>query len=211
MKFRLSGEFGELSPVRSMVPHTGIDLAIPHNTVLRSISEGVVDRIYDGSESIGKGLSIQLEDGTRMIYGHLNDVAVKVGEKIEVGEVIGLSGSTGHSTAPHLHFSIKSPEGEWLDPTPLAEKVGDYAGMMDPLEHKGIFAHLGEWFHEKLTNKITEVTVNNIADWIQDFAMAAPIILVVSASVFCLINMFSKRLAKYGAIGTLIYGCFVIS
>jgi hypothetical protein len=210
MKFRLSGEFGEMSPVRDMIPHTGIDLAIPQNTLLRSFTEGVVDRVYDGSGAIGKGLSIVTENGDRMIYGHLNNVAVKVGEKIDVGEVIGLSGSTGHSTAPHLHFAIQK-DGSWIDPTPLADKVGEYAGMITPLEHKGIFAHLGEWFHGKITTKITEVTVGHVTDWVQDFAMAAPILLVVSASVFIVINMFSKRLAKYGAIGTMIYGCFLIN
>lgn len=196
MKFRLSSEFGELSPVRDMIPHTGIDLAIPQNTVLRAISDGVVDKVFNGTGNIGKGLSIQLEDGSRMIYGHLNNVAVKVGEKIQEGEVIGLSGSSGNSTAPHLHFAIRNQDGSWIDPTPLAEKVGEYAGQ------KGMLSYIGGWFNDK----VAEITINRFTDFVESFIMALPIFLVVGASVFFLLNMVNKSLAKWGTIGVFIYG-----
>lgn len=128
MKFRLSGEFGELSPVRNWQPHTGIDLAIPENNTLRSIGEGVVDKVFTGEGPIGKGLSIKFEDGTRAIYGHMNDVKANIGDRVHPGDVLGLSGSTGNSTAPHLHFGLKNPQGEFVDPTPLAEKLANISG-----------------------------------------------------------------------------------
>jgi hypothetical protein len=128
MKFRLTGKFGELSPVRDFQPHSGIDLALPENTTLRSIADGVVDRIYDGSGAIGKGLSIKLPDGTRTIYGHMNEVKTKVGEHVSAGEVIGLSGNTGNSTGAHLHFGMKDASGHVIDPTPHAEKLANISG-----------------------------------------------------------------------------------
>jgi len=128
MKFRLTGKFGELSPVRNMQPHSGIDLAIPENSTLRSIGEGVVDKVFTGEGLIGKGLSIRLPDGKRAIYGHMNEVKARVGEHVSAGEIIGLSGNTGNSTGAHLHFSLKNPDGSLVDPTPLADKLASISG-----------------------------------------------------------------------------------
>ena len=133
MKFQLSSEYGELSPIRDFRPHNGIDLAMSDNTTLRAIGEGVVDKVFDGTGLIGKGLSIQFPDGTRAIYGHMNEVNVKVGQHVNVGDTLGLSGSTGHSTGGHLHFGMKDPAGNWMDPTPLAEKLAGISGEhVDP-------------------------------------------------------------------------------
>ena len=128
MKFRLSAKFGELSPVRDFKPHSGIDLAMPEGTTLRSIADGVVDRVFDGSGAIGKGLSVKMPDGTRAIYGHMNEVKAHVGEHVNAGEVIGLSGNTGNSTGPHLHFGMKDASGHVIDPTPHAEQLANISG-----------------------------------------------------------------------------------
>jgi hypothetical protein len=128
MKFRLTGKFGELSPVRNMQPHSGIDLAIPENSTLRAIGEGVVDKVFTGEGLIGKGLSIRFPDGKRAIYGHMNEVKARVGEHVNAGQVIGLSGNTGNSTAAHLHFSLKNPDGSLIDPTPMAEQLASISG-----------------------------------------------------------------------------------
>lgn len=146
MKFRLSSEFGELSPVRNWQPHSGIDLAIPENSTLRAIGEGVVDKVFTGEGAIGKGLSIKFPDGTRAIYGHMNEVKTKVGEHVDAGEVLGLSGSTGNSTAPHLHFSLKDPSGNVVDPTPLAEQLASISGDLSPIDKLKTF---GSWMAER--------------------------------------------------------------
>jgi hypothetical protein len=128
MKFRLTGKFGELSPVRDFQPHSGIDLAMPEGTTLRSIANGVVDRVYDGSGAIGKGLSVRMPDGTRTIYGHMNEVKAHIGEHVNAGEVIGLSGNTGNSTGAHLHFGMKDASGHVIDPTAHADKLASISG-----------------------------------------------------------------------------------
>ncbi|RFU61203.1 hypothetical protein D0466_18435 [Peribacillus glennii] len=63
MIVRITSRFGDVDAVHK-TPHTGIDIAMPEGTSLQAVGEGVVDRIYDGTAAIGKGLSIRYEDGS---------------------------------------------------------------------------------------------------------------------------------------------------
>jgi hypothetical protein len=163
MKFRLTGQYGELSPVRGMQPHRGIDIGTPDNTILRSVSDGVVERVFDGSDLIGKGLAIRMPDGTRSIYGHMNEVKTHVGESIKEGQIIGLSGSTGHALGPHLHFGLQNSDGTFKDPTYLAEKVSNYAGSDFTLTPSpfgtGIIPHILGWSGETVKEHAKELTI----------------------------------------------------
>lgn len=128
MKFRLTGEFSEMSEVRGMKPHTGIDLGMPENTKLRSLFDGKVENVYNHAGAIGNGVKIKTNDGSHIIYGHMNQVNVKVGDKLHSGDLIGLSGNTGNSTGPHLHFGMQNDKGAFINPTQFAEKVSDMSG-----------------------------------------------------------------------------------
>lgn len=131
MKFVRTSPFGELSQVHPR-PHSGIDLAMPMDTPLRSVVNGVVEKVVDyGNVNLGKGVIITSEDGKRIIYGHMNDIDVKAGDKINYGDLIGHSGNTGHSTGPHLHFAVK--EGQ----TPINPK--DYEDDLQEI--------CGKWIH----------------------------------------------------------------
>lgn len=176
MKFRLSAEYGELSPVRNWQPHSGIDLAMPEGTTLRSIANGIVDKVFTGEGPIGKGLSIKFEDGTRVIYGHMKEVKVSIGERISGGEVIGLSGNTGNSTGPHLHFGLKTPEGASVDPTPLAEKLANVSG--DNVT-EGALSQLVVLGAQSLREKAADVTTEillGIFDALKDLLFAGTLI-----------------------------------
>jgi hypothetical protein len=176
MKFRLTGEFGELSPVRNWQPHSGIDLAMQENTTLRAIGEGVIDKVFDGSGAIGKGLSIKFPDGTRAIYGHMNDVRARVGEHINAGEIVGLSGNTGNSTGPHLHFGLKDTRGSVIDPTPYAEKLSNISGDDIKL---GPLGHLVSWGTDTLRENAADATVEillGILDAVREMIMAGTLI-----------------------------------
>lgn len=176
MKFRISGPFGELSPVRDWQPHTGIDLAIPENSTLRAIGEGVVDKVFTGEGAIGKGLSIKFLDGTRGIYGHMNEVTAKVGDHINPGDVIGLSGNTGHSTAAHLHFGLRSPDGTFQDPTPLAEQLAAISGNSPDLGILGKLATFGmEGVRGKTADLTTEILLG-IFDAIKDLLLGVTLV-----------------------------------
>ncbi|WP_096201870.1 M23 family metallopeptidase [Bacillus sp. FJAT-45350] len=131
MKFRLSSAFGEMSEVRRGV-HNGIDLAMPEGTKLRSIANATVEKVFDyGAQSAGKGVVLRLDDGTRAVYGHMSEIAVEQGQKLEELDIIGLSGNTGNSTGPHLHFSLQMPDGEYIDPTAYAEGLAAISGNID--------------------------------------------------------------------------------
>jgi hypothetical protein len=174
MKFRLTGKFGELSPVRDWQPHSGIDLAMPEGTTLRSVADGVVDRVYDGTGLIGKGLSVQMPDGTRAIYGHMNEVKAHVGDKVNAGDIVGISGNTGNSTGPHLHFGLKDANGSVLDPTPIADKVASISG--DHLGPLGKVIAIGtESIRDKAADMTTEIALG-IFDALKDFLLAGTLI-----------------------------------
>jgi murein DD-endopeptidase MepM/ murein hydrolase activator NlpD len=69
-----------------------------------------------------------MPDGTRAIYGHMNDVKAHIGDHVSANQILGLSGNTGNSTGPHLHFSLKRPDGSLIDPTPHAEHLANISG-----------------------------------------------------------------------------------
>jgi hypothetical protein len=174
MKFRLTGKFGEFSPVRDWQPHSGIDLALPENTTLRSIADGVVDRVFDGTGLIGKGLSVRMPDGTRAIYGHMNEVKAHVGDRVNAGDIVGLSGNTGNSTGPHLHFGLKDADGAVLDPTPIADKLAGISG-----DHVGPLGKVFAWGTESVREKAADMTTEialGIFDALKDLLLGATLI-----------------------------------
>jgi hypothetical protein len=174
MKFQLTGKFGELSPVRNMQPHSGIDLAMPEGTTLRSVADGVVDRVYDGTGLIGKGLSVKFPDGTRAIYGHMNEVKAHVGDHLNAGDIVGLSGNTGNSTGPHLHFGLKDADGSALDPTPIADKLASISG-----DHVGPLGKVIAWGTESVREKAADMTTEialGIFDALKEFLLAGTLI-----------------------------------
>lgn len=198
---RITSKFGAIDAVHK-TPHTGIDIGLPSGTRLRALSDGIVDRVFDGTGAIGKGLSIKFPDGTRAIYGHMSEVKAKVGEVVNAGDIIGLSGSTGRSTGPHLHIGLKAPDGSWLDPSRMLAN-GKVADGIGDVPHFSVW----EWFGEKVSG----LAVDNIVDFIADFALAFPVIAVVGAGVYALVNMVSKGAAKWGAIGTVVYGMYQLA
>lgn len=87
-------------------PHTGIDFAIPEGTEIVSVSAGVVTQAKRLTNSYG--YHIFISDGVyTYIYAHLSNFFVKVGDTVLPGETIAVSGNTGRSTGPHLHFEVR--------------------------------------------------------------------------------------------------------
>ncbi len=99
--------------------HSGIDIAAPSGTPVVATGSGtVISAGWNGG--YGKAIVIQHNDTQQTLYGHLSEVSVQPGQTIERGTVIGLVGSTGNSTGPHLHFESRtSTTGAWtaVDPS----------------------------------------------------------------------------------------------
>lgn len=100
--------------------HPGIDIAIPTGSAVRASGGGVVLQAGDEAEY---GLFVLLEHpgGYQTMYGHLSRVTVAAGQAVDAGQVIGLSGNTGRSSAPHLHFEVRR-EGQAIDPHTMVKE-----------------------------------------------------------------------------------------
>lgn len=97
--------------------HTGIDFHAASGTTVHAVGYGtVVEAGWGGA--YGNQVVIRMNDGTYTQYGHLSSIGVSVGQHVEAGQQIGLSGATGNVTGPHLHFEARtSPEyGSDIDP-----------------------------------------------------------------------------------------------
>lgn len=94
--------------------HNGHDWAVNTGTKVRAAAEGVVELAYF-SESYGYNILINHNNGFKTRYAHLSEVKVSKGEKVEQSQVLALSGSTGFSTGPHLHFEVVK-DGKRVNP-----------------------------------------------------------------------------------------------
>jgi murein DD-endopeptidase MepM/ murein hydrolase activator NlpD len=105
--------------------HYGTDMAAPWGTPFYAAGDGLV--LHAGPMSgYGNAIMIQHANGDVTVYGHESKVLVTVGEKVRAGQLIGLVGSVGNSTGPHLHFEVRlgGENGEKTDPVPWLEGRG---------------------------------------------------------------------------------------
>ncbi|GAA2966014.1 LysM peptidoglycan-binding domain-containing M23 family metallopeptidase [Streptomyces enissocaesilis] len=99
--------------------HTGVDFAAASGTPVKAVGAGtVVSAGWSGS--YGNEVVIKHDDGRYSQYAHLSSLSVSSGQSVGGGTQIGLSGSTGNSTGPHLHFEIRTGPSYGSDVDPLA-------------------------------------------------------------------------------------------
>lgn len=96
--------------------HTGIDFGVPLDTPIDAAAAGTV--VAAGWDSTGYGNRVIIDhgNGRLTLYGHLDKITTNAGQVVQAGQQIGLSGSTGNSTGPHLHFGLEV-NGQWVDPS----------------------------------------------------------------------------------------------
>ncbi|MFI0539449.1 protein kinase [Streptomyces sp. WSLK1-3] len=99
--------------------HTGVDFLVPSGTDVRAVAAGsVVTAGWGGS--FGYHVVVRHDDGVYSHYAHMSALSVKAGQRIEVGQRVGRSGSTGNTTGPHLHFEIRKGREHGSDIDPVA-------------------------------------------------------------------------------------------
>jgi murein DD-endopeptidase MepM/ murein hydrolase activator NlpD len=103
------------------VAHPGLDIAVPSATEIRAAGGGLVVEVSETPE-YGKMIRLSHPEGYETLYGHLSQILVKQGDKVALGAIIGLSGNTGRSTAPHLHFEMRK-DGQAVDPMQLIQQT----------------------------------------------------------------------------------------
>jgi murein DD-endopeptidase MepM/ murein hydrolase activator NlpD len=111
---------GQVRPDNPEESHPGIDVAVPIGSAVRAAGGGVVETAGTDS-AYGLFVLLRHPDGYETMYGHASRLLVRKGDSVPAGQVIALSGNSGRSTAPHLHFEIRR-EGKSLDPLTLLKE-----------------------------------------------------------------------------------------
>ena len=137
----LSSEFGwRRSPfTHELELHTGLDFAAPLGTSVLAPSEGVV--AWTGAVApnrrgdwwrLGRTVVLRHGESYRTFFGHLDALAVRPGDRVEVGDPLGTVGETGWTSAPHLHYEVRHlVAGRWVAVDPRDHLVDAEAGVPD--------------------------------------------------------------------------------
>ncbi|MEU1807075.1 M23 family metallopeptidase [Streptomyces sp. NPDC019937] len=92
--------------------HSGQDFVVPSGTSVRAVHTGVVVKAgpYGAGDgpAYGNAIVVKHDDNTYSQYAHLSRIDVRIGQSVTTGQHIGLSGNTGNTTGPHLHFEIRT-------------------------------------------------------------------------------------------------------
>ncbi|WP_054652694.1 M23 family metallopeptidase [Salidesulfovibrio brasiliensis] len=104
-------------------PHRGMDFRSPMGNPIKSVADGIVALVGDHYYA-GKSVYVDHGNGVISMYFHLSKPTVKEGQRVERGQTVGLTGTTGRVTGPHLHLSI-AVQGKLVNPDPLFVKNTD--------------------------------------------------------------------------------------
>ena len=96
--------------------HNGVDFALPLDTEVKSNVNGTVWAVEYQEKGFGNYVIVADSSGKFHYYAHLNQASVQMGDYISVGDTLGLSGSTGRSTGPHLHYEVRDVLNKKYDP-----------------------------------------------------------------------------------------------
>ena len=121
-KFKVSQEFKGTT-------HQGLDLVGIDSKNLYSTTDGIVE-VASNLDPTGFGTYVRIlaSNGYRYYYGHMSSVNVKVGDKVKIGDLIGVEGSTGHSTGSHCHYEVRKT----LDKSSFAD-INEISGIPNVL------------------------------------------------------------------------------
>lgn len=142
-QYRVSSNFNprRLNPVTGRIaPHKGVDFALPIGTPVLAVGDGEIVVAKNGGAA---GNYVAIRHGRQYMtrYMHMKKVLVKPGQKVKRGDRIGLSGNTGRSTGPHLHFEI------WINNqavNPLTAKLPRMEGLTGK-ERSEYLAQVKSW------------------------------------------------------------------
>ncbi|NBB91726.1 MAG: peptidoglycan DD-metalloendopeptidase family protein [Gammaproteobacteria bacterium] len=118
---RVTSDFGmRLHPIHDrQVLHGGVDLRAKRGTPIYATADGVVEwAAMHESSGLGKMVKLVHNYGFSTIYGHLEGIEVASGSYVKRGDLVGYSGNTGQSAAPHLHYEVRYLQRR-LDPSPF--------------------------------------------------------------------------------------------
>ncbi|MFD0304394.1 M23 family metallopeptidase [Streptomyces sp. NPDC127119] len=127
--------------------HTGIDYRTPHGTPILASAAGTVVKSVDLTYSYGRFIVVAHADKTFTVYAHLYKRQAPLGARVAAGQQIGLSGNTGNSSGPHLHFEVRkgrNSSGATVNPRPLLRGNPPVAAALAGLPETGAAGAAGE-------------------------------------------------------------------
>lgn len=105
---QMSGYGIRLHPIHKINKmHEGIDFAAPAGTAIQATGNGKVIKIENKKSGFGRSVLIDHGNDYQTLYAHMKEIKVREGEKVKKGQLIGLIGNTGTSTAPHCHYEVR--------------------------------------------------------------------------------------------------------
>jgi murein DD-endopeptidase MepM/ murein hydrolase activator NlpD len=130
---RIASGFGlRIHPIYKIIKfHYGMDFTAPAGTDVYASGNGVVSSVQSSQRGLGKNIVIDHGFGYSSTYAHLSNFNVRVGQKVQRGDVIGYVGNTGTSIANHLHYEVKL-NGANVDP------VNYYFEDLSPSEYERV-------------------------------------------------------------------------
>ena len=139
---RITGRFGETGGPYGDQPHRGMDFSAVVGTPVRAAHDGLVTN----AEGEREGLCVWLRNyTTTTLYAHLSKQTKAAGQRVQAGEVIGLSGNSGYSTGPHLHFGLRIA-AQYVDPEPYLCPLPED----EPATDVGTLAEKARWWLEEV-------------------------------------------------------------
>ena len=135
-KYRISSRFDlhRFHPITHRISrHLGIDLAMPKGTLVRSTSNGKIIKTAFNKIS-GFYIVVNNQKKYTMKYMHLSKILVKTGQNIKINQKIALSGNTGRTTGPHLHYEI------WINKRPI-NPIYAQSQFIEPLTKKELISY----------------------------------------------------------------------
>ncbi len=120
--YHLSAGFGVAGPLWE-ADHTGLDFGAPTGTDLVAVADATVSEVADAGP-YGLRTVLTLANGTDLWYCHQMVSLVSPGQTVEIGQLIGLVGTTGNTTGPHLHLEVHPAGGAAIDPAAWLTSAG---------------------------------------------------------------------------------------
>lgn len=154
--------------------HKGIDWPMPSGAILKAVGAGSVSHSWN--PSAGKKLELSIGNGLVAGYHHLSSYIAGRGAQVAAGADVARVGSTGRSSGPHLHFSLKR-DGKYVDPLPYlgsggAAGTGESGSWWNPFDglwssiKEKVASAVGEGTAGSMVSKVVENTIGGIGDWV---------------------------------------------
>ena len=176
LKHVASGFGWRIHPIyKTEMLHTGMDFTASVGTEIHATGNGVVNKVEMNGRGYGNNVTIDHGYGYETLYGHMSKIAVRQGQKISRGDLVGFVGNTGNARtiAPHLHFGIYGFTDGATDPLPFI-RLGRGPARQSLLSH----ARLGDSARVSSTRTVVRLAPHSDAAILRELPKSSALIII---------------------------------